>query len=157
MTITSGTIALDMLVQGPNDPMCCPNQPETQFYRMLGSAMWLTSLSSRTPDNQERSINITAPAEGSAVTNPFTVSGSLTISPFENTLACRIYLPDGTLVNEAPLTVDSGGSMGGPGTFSRDFDLSNAGINGPVIIQFLDLSAADGTTMAMASVVLNVH
>jgi hypothetical protein len=157
ITIASGRVELDMLVQGPNDPMCCPSLAETQIYRILGNTIWLTSLTSRTLDNQDRSINITAPAEGSVVTNPFSISGSVTIAPFENTLACRIYLPDGTLVNQAPLMVDSGGIMGGPGTFSRDFDLSNAGITGPVIIQFLDLSAADGTTLAMASVVLNVH
>ena len=100
----------------------------------------------------DRSISINAPADESTVNNPFTVSGSVTISPFENTLACRIYLPDGTLVNEAPLMVDSGGEMGGPGTFAREFDLSNAGISGPVIIQFLDLSAADGSILAMASI-----
>jgi hypothetical protein len=157
MTINSGMIVLDMLVQGPNDGMCCPTQSETQTYRMLWNTIWLASLTTRTPDNQERSITITAPADGTTVTNPFTVSGSVTIAPFENTLVYRIYLPDGTQVNESSLMVDSGGIMGGPGTFSRDFDLSNAGITGPVIIQFLDLSAADGTTIAMASVVLTVH
>jgi hypothetical protein len=157
MTIQSGIVELVMLVHGPNDPSCCPNQPERQSYRMLGTSLWLTRVTTLTPDAHDRSFSISAPAEGSIVTNPFTVSGSVTISPFENTLACRIYLPDGTLVNEAPLMVDSGGEMGGPGTFSREFDLSNAGISGPVIIQFLDLSAADGSIIAMASVLLNVH
>jgi hypothetical protein len=146
-----------MVVHGPNDPSCCPNQPETQVYRLLGNTIWLVNLTSRTPGNQDRSITINAPADGTEVTNPFTINGSVTISPFENTLACRIYLPDGTLVNESPQMVDSGQEMGGPGTFSRDIDLSNAGISGPVIIQFLDLSAADGSTIAMASLVLNVH
>ena len=157
MTITSGKVELDMVVHGPNDPSCCPNQPETQTYRMLGTGLWLISLTTRTPDAHDRSITISSPADGTTVTNPFAVNGSVTISPFENTLVCRIYLPDGTLVNEAPLMVDSGGEMGGPGTFSREFDLSNAGITGPVIIQFLDLSAADGSTIAMASVLLNVR
>jgi hypothetical protein len=124
---------------------------------MLGTSLWLTKVTTRTPDAHDRSITILAPADGTAVTNPFTVSGSVTISPFENTLASRIYLPDGTLVNEAPVMVDSGGEMGGPGTFSREFNLSNAGITGPVIIQFLDLSAADGSTIALGSVILNVH
>jgi hypothetical protein len=60
-------------------------------------------------------------------------------------------------VNEATVPVDSGGVAGGPGTFTQTFDLSNAGVTGPVIIQFLDLSAADGSTQALESVVLNVH
>lgn len=156
-TIDSGQVTLDMVVHGPNDPSCCPNQPETQVYRLLGNTVWLVKLTSRTPGNQERSITINTPADGARVTNPFTLNGSVTISPFENTLACRIYLPDGTLVNESPQMVDSGQEMGGPGTFSRNIDLSNAGITGPVIIQFLDLSAADGSTIAMTSILLNVQ
>jgi hypothetical protein len=155
--IDSGRVELDMVVHGPNDPSCCPNQAKTQVYRLLGSAVWLTSLISRTPDNQDRSITINAPVDGADVTNPFTITGNVTISPFENTLACRIYLPDGTLMNESPQMVDSGEEMGGPGTFTRDIDLGMAGISGPVIIQFLDLSAADGSIIAMASVVLNIH
>jgi hypothetical protein len=157
MKIDADTLALDMLVQGPNDPMCCPSLPETQSYRMVGNTLWLTRLTSRSPDNQERSISINAPADGAEVTNPITVSGSVTIAPFENTLAYRIYLPDGTRVNESSLTVDSGGSAGGPGTFSQTVDLSKAGISGTVILQYLDLSAADGTTLALGSVVLTVH
>ena len=60
-------------------------------------------------------------------------------------------------MNESTLTEDSGGVAGAPGTFSQQFDLSNAGVNGLVIFQFLDLSAADGTTLALGSVVVNIH
>jgi hypothetical protein len=60
-------------------------------------------------------------------------------------------------VNESTLSVDSGGIGGGPGTFSQTFDLSNAGVTGPVVLQFLDLSAADGSTLALGSVVLTIH
>ena len=90
------------------------------------------------------------------MTNPFTVNGNVTISPFENTLGYRIYLLDKTLVNESSLIVNSPG-MGTPGTFSRDFNLSMAGITGNVIIQFLDLSAADGSILAMGSVIVNLR
>jgi hypothetical protein len=154
VTLASGQVALDMIVQGPNDPLCCPTQPETQTYRLVGGALWLTRLTSRTPGGDERATTISAPPDGASVSNPFTVSGSVTLAPFENTLASRIFLPDGTQVNESPVTVDSGGVLGGPGTFRRDFDLSSAGITGTVIIQFLDLSAADGTTLDMDTVVL---
>lgn len=157
LKITSGQLTLDMLVQGPNDPLCCPTQPVTQTYRLVADALWKTSVTSRTADNAERIITVQSPADGETVSNPFTIHGSVTIAPFENTLAYRIYLPDGTLVNESPLSVDSGGVMGGPGTFAQDFNLSNAGITGTVIIQFLDLSPADGSTLAMGAVVLTVH
>jgi hypothetical protein len=157
LAIDSSTVKLDALVQGPNDPMCCPSQPETQSFRLVENTLWLTHLISRTPDNHDRSITINAPADGSSVTNPFTVSGSVTIAPFENTLAYRLFLPDGTKVNESTLLVDSSGNAGGPGTFSQPFNLSNAGISGPVILQILDRSAADGSTLALDSIMLTVQ
>ena len=157
MAIDSGMLTLDMLVQGPNDGMCCPSQPETQIYRMVGNALWLTRLTSITPDTRLRSITINTPNDGASVTNPFTISGNITIAPFENTLAYRVFLPDGTKVNDSTLTVDSKGVAGDPGTFSQTINLSNAGISGTVIFQFLDVSAADGTTLALGSIALNVH
>ena len=157
LAIDSGTIKLDTLVQGPCDPMCCPSLSETQSFRLVGNTLWLTHLSSRTPDDHDRSITITAPADGSSVTNPFTINGSVTIAPFENTLAYRIFLPDATKVNESTLLVDSAGIAGGPGTFSQPFYLSNTGISGPIVLQILDRSAADGSTLALDSIMLTVH
>jgi hypothetical protein len=153
--LSSGVITLNMLVQGPNDPMCCPSLAENQSYTMIGSTLWLKRVST-TISGAERSINVETPANWADVTNPFSVSGSVSISPFENTLAYRIFLPDSTNVNESSLMVTSDG-MGMPGTFTKTFDLSMAGITGNVIIQFLDLSAADGSTLALGSVVVNVH
>jgi hypothetical protein len=47
--------------------------------------------------------------------------------------------------------------VGITGTFSHDFNLSSAGITDWVIIQFVDVSAADGSTIALGSVILKVH
>jgi hypothetical protein len=155
MDIESGVIHLDMIVHSPNDPLCCPTQSEQQSYWMIAGNLWLMRVTT-VISGGERDINIDTPGNWADVTNPFTVNGNVTISPFENNLAYRIYLPDKTLVNESSLLVNSAG-MGTPGTFSRDFDLSMAGITGNVIIQFLDLSAADGSILAMGSVIVNVH
>jgi hypothetical protein len=156
VVIQSGEIVLDMVVHGPNDPLCCPSFPTVQTYRMIGGYLWMTRLTSKIQDGTERSITVDEPANGADVNNPFTVSGGVTIAPFENNLACRVSLPDGTLVNETPLMVDAP-DLGAPGTFSRQFDLGNAGITGPVIIQFVDVSMADGSTLALGSVVVNVR
>jgi hypothetical protein len=155
IAIRAGMIVLDTLVQGPNDPMCCPSMPETQTFRLVGNMLWLARLTTLTPATQQRSINIDTP-DGSTLSSPFNITGAETISPFENTLTYRVWLPDGTKVNESTLTVDSQGVAGGPGTFSQNFDLSNAGITGTVIIQFVDLSPADGSTQALASVMLTI-
>lgn len=153
--IQSGEIILEMQVHGPNDGLCCPSVPTVQTYRMIGGYLWLTRLTSNISGSAKRIITVTDPANGADVANPFTVTGAVTIAPFENTLAVRIFLPDGTLVNESPLMVDAP-DMGAPGTFSRQFDLSNAGITGLVIIQFVDVSMADGSTIALGSMVVNV-
>lgn len=155
MDISSGVIHLNMLVQGPNDPMCCPSLAEKQSYWMIAGHLWLMRVTT-TNSGAERSININSPANWADVTNPFTVTGAVPLSPFENTLAYHIYLPIGTKVNDSSLLVSSSG-MGTPGTFSQTFNLSMAGITGYVIIQFVDVSAADGSTLAMGSVLINVH
>ncbi len=153
--ISLGVIHLDMIVHGPNDPLCCPSQAEKQSFWLLGNNLWLMDLTSG-PTGIERSITVTMPGNWVDVTNPFTVSGNVTISPFENTLNYAVYIMDGTKVNSDSLMVSSAG-MGTPGTFTKTFNLSGAGITGVVIVQFKDLSAADGSTLALGSVVVNLH
>jgi hypothetical protein len=157
LTIASARVTLDMRVNGPDDPLCCPTLPKSQTYRLVEDALWKTRVTSRTPADSERAVDIQSPADGATLGSPFTIHGSVTIAPFENTLAYVLSLPDGTQVNSGSLFVDSGGVMGGPGTFSQTFDLSSAGITGTVIVQFLDVSAADGSTLDMDSLVLTVQ
>jgi hypothetical protein len=152
--ISSGVIHLDMVVQGPSDPMCCPSVPQKQNYWLIGNRLWLMRLTS-TIGGTEHLINVDIPAIWSTVSNPFTVSGSLTVLPFENALASHLYMIDGTKVNDSSLTVTP--SSGSAGTFSQDFNLSSAGITDWVIIQFVDVSAADGSTIALGSVILKAH
>jgi hypothetical protein len=152
--ISSGVIHLNLVVQGPSDPLCCPSLPQKQNYWLVGSKLWLMRLNS-TIGGTDHIINVDIPAIWSTVANPFTVSGSMTVLPFENTLAYHIYLIDGTTVNESSFTVTPSG--GTAGTFSHDFNLSSAGITDWVIIQFVDTSAADGSEIALGSVILKTH
>ncbi len=149
--ISSGVIHLDMIVPGPNDPSCCPTLPQNQDYWLIDNQLWLMHLTT-TINGTKHEIVVESPGIWSTVGNPFTVKGSMTVLPFENTLAYRIYLTDGTKVNESNLTVTP--SSGISGTFTRDFNLSSAGITDWVIIQFVDVSAADGSTIALGSVIL---
>ena len=152
--ISSGVIHLDLVVQGPSDPLCCPSLPQKQNFWLIGEKLWLMHLDS-TIGGTEHTIVVEMPANWASVTNPFTVSGSLSVLPFENTLAYRIYLIDGTPVNQSSFTVIP--TSGISGTFSHDFNLSAAGITDWVIIQFVDTSAADGSTIALGSVILKAH
>ncbi len=152
--ISSGVIHLNMIVPGPGDPLCCPTQPQKQNYWLIGSKLWLMHLNS-TIGGTEHSINVDTPANWSINPNPFTVSGSMTVLPFENTLAYHIYRIDGTIVNESSFTVTPSG--GTAGTFSHAFNLSSAGVTDWVIIQFVDTSAAYGSTIALGSIILKTH
>jgi hypothetical protein len=152
--ISSGVIHLDMLVQGPNDPMCCPALPQKQNFWLIANKLWLMRVIS-TISGMDHIIVVESPGIWSSVSNPFTVQGSLTFLPFENTLAYRIYKTDGTKINESSLTVTP--TQGTAGKFSLPLNLSSAGITDWVIIQFVDVSAADGSTVALGSVILKAH
>lgn len=39
LTISSGTILLDLIVHGPKDPMCCPTVEVTRRYRLEGNKL----------------------------------------------------------------------------------------------------------------------
>src|SRR5512140_118506 len=89
--ISQGVTHLDMVVPGPTDPSCCPTLPEKQNYWLFGSKLTLMRLTSSSGDT-ERVITITEPGHWTTVNNPFTVSGNVTVLPFENTLAYKIFL-----------------------------------------------------------------
>jgi Immunoglobulin-like domain of bacterial spore germination len=152
--ISSGVIHLDLLVQGPSDPMCCPSLAQKQNYWLIDNRLWLMRVTS-TIGGTAHLINVDSPAIWTTVSNPFTVSGSLSVLPFENTLAYKIYTTDGTKVNESSLSVTP--TTGTAGTFAHTFNLSAAGISNWVIIQFIDTSAADGSTISLGSVILKAH
>jgi hypothetical protein len=60
------------------------------------------------------------------------------------------------VVNQSPLPVSSSGA-GSPGTFTQTLNLESAGIKGYVILQYEDLSPANGSILALQAVVVNLH
>jgi hypothetical protein len=148
--ISSGVIHLNLTVHGPSDPLCCPTVPQRRNFWLIGNTLRLMRVTS-TIGGTERAINVTSPGNWASVTNPFTVNGSVTVAPFENTLAYKVYLVDWTVVNESSLIIGSGGF------FSKSFNFSAAGISGFVIIQFAEYSAADGSLLTLGSVIVDLH
>jgi hypothetical protein len=43
VSVTDGTITVDMITQGPNDPMCCPTQHVQETYQLQGDQLVETS------------------------------------------------------------------------------------------------------------------
>ncbi len=155
LSIANGEILSDNTIHGADDPGCCPSFQVQQGFRLYGSQLVLTRRAAWSSGVQ-RSININFPTDLSGVGYPFTVSGSVTVGPFENTLAYAIYTSDNTLVTSGSVMTDSP-NPGDPGNFSLSVNLSMAGVYGLVRIEFSELSMMDGSVMTLDSVLVNVH
>jgi hypothetical protein len=156
VAIQNGEILVDSMIHGPNDPGCCPAQPVNQSYRLWDGRLVLSHFISETPSGVERIINIESPLDGAEVSGAFTVTGSFTISPFENNLSYSVFL-EGTPdpIAQAGLMVNAL-EMGGPGTFELPLDFSAAGTTGNIRIEISDLSAADGSYLALDTLFITV-
>jgi hypothetical protein len=155
MVIAGGRITVDAVIHGFRDPMCCPDFPVVETLRLRGDTLVLTRFTSRTPGGAERSITITGPAEGNSVSGSFQLTGMVTISPFENTLSYAICDPAGAELSTGPIPVNSA-DIGAPGTFNASISLAGIPTGAEVRLEVSDLSAADGSRLAMDSVVLLV-
>ncbi len=155
LSISNDEILADVVIHGVTDPGCCPGLKSQLGFRLYGSQMVLTRGASW-PAGLERAINITTPADLAVVSYPFTISGNVTVGPFENTLAYAVYTSDNTLVTNEPVMTDSP-NPGEPGNFSHTIDLSMAGVYGLVRIEFAELSMKDGSVVTLDSVLVNVH
>jgi len=96
-----------------------------------------------------RAIAIAAPVAGAIVSSPVEVRGRVAVTPFEATLAYRIYDHNGRLVGRGPLMVN--GELGKPGTFRAALPFAD-GAGLPGRIEILDLSPKDGSVLANVSV-----
>jgi len=157
LSIQNGQILLDVMVHGPNDPRCCAAQPTRQTFHYESGKLVITAFSSATPDGNERVIAITHPLDGDQFKSsaPLTVTGTVTIAPFENNLVYSIFDSNGDQVSTGSLLVQAS-QPGGAGSFSLPVDLSKIGTTGPVRIQFVDSSPADGSMLAFGSVMIDI-
>jgi len=144
---------LDILVAAPNDPMCCPSLAETQTYRLTKGGLFLTGLTSNTRTDELRSIKIESPANYTEAGASVEVKGSVSIVPFEDTLAYFIQDDTHHTIDQGSIQVKTGGP-GGPATFDAIIDLSKSSPGLIIHLAFQDVSAADGSILALGSVEL---
>jgi hypothetical protein len=156
MAIVGGKIVVDAVIHSFQDPMCCPNYPVVETLRLIGGNLILIRFTSHTPGGEERAITITGPAEGSSASGSVQLTGAVSVSPFENTLAYKIIGPAGAELGGGSFLVESDG-MGGPGTFNVPISLAGIPAGTAVRLEISDLSAADGSLIAMDSVGLRVE
>ena len=155
LSINVGRIVLDAMIHGPNDPMVDPTKKVTETFHLAKNGLVLEQYVSYTPDSQVRSISINNPKNGDTVEGAIQVQGEMPIGPFENTLAFRIYDQSGNKIAEGSFMVNSDGT-GGAATFDAPIDISGLPKGIIITLQLVDVSMADGSTLALDSVELMI-
>jgi hypothetical protein len=155
LSIENGEIFLDAVIHGTDDPMCCPTLKTMRHYRLVDNQLDMTDYTTFTPDGKPRTITIESPTDGSEVFTSVQMKGQVAIAPFENNLAYRIFDVSGIELSAGPVAV-SAPDLGAPGTFEAVIPLGRALSDSIIRIEVQDLSAADGSLLAMDSVELVV-
>lgn len=96
-----------------------------------------------------RVITLRQPFPNQAVCTPITVSGSVTVTPFEATLAGRVYNANGQVIGSGPIHVNA--EMGKPGTFLGQIAFDKTRASGFGRVEVAELSAKDGSVVVSAS------
>jgi hypothetical protein len=155
VSIENGEIFLDALVHGTDDPMCCPTLKTMRHYRLVDQQLDMTDYTTFTPDGNPRTITIESPTNGMEVFTSVQMKGDVAIAPFENNLVYRIFDVSGIELSAGPIAV-SAPDLGAPGTFDVVIPLGKVLSDSIIRIEVQDLSAADGSLLAMDSVELVV-
>lgn len=155
LSIENQQIFLDAVIHGPDEPMCCPTLRTTRHYRFIDNQLDMIDYTTFTPDGKPRTITIEAPADGSEVFSSVPIKGSVTIAPFENNLVYKIFDISGIELSVGAITV-SAPELGAPGTFETIIPLGRVLSDTIIRVEVQDISAADGSLLAMDSVELVV-
>lgn len=155
LSISNNEIFLDAVIHGTDEPMCCPTLRTMRHYRFVDNLLDMIDYTTFTPGGQPRTITIESPADGSEVFTSVPITGKAAIAPFENNLVYRIVDVSGIELSAGAITV-AAPDLGAPGTFDTIISLGNT-LSGAIIrVEVQDLSAADGSLLAMDSVELVV-
>jgi hypothetical protein len=154
LRIENGEVFLTATIHDFDDAMCCPTLHTTRHYRLTGTGLLMTHLSTQTPNGADRVITITAPEDGAEVSGVVKIQGNITIAPFEKNLVYRIYDAGGVEVVAGPVEV-SAPDLDAPGTFDRSIDLTAFGST-TIRLVIQDINIADGSLFAMDSIIMTV-
>jgi hypothetical protein len=160
LSIEDSEIFLDATIhgvdeQGNPEPMCCPMLRTARHYRLVNDQLDMSDYTTFTPDGRPRTITISSPASGTEVFSSVQMRGSVAIAPFENNLTYSIKDVGGVELSRGAISV-AAADPGAPGTFNATIPLGNILSSVVITIEVQDISAADGSLLAMDSVELVV-
>jgi hypothetical protein len=155
LEIENGEIILNVNVHGLNDPMVNPTVNYVKTYRLYETRLITFRQSQLLDDGKVREINITSPEDSTEVSGEVTLTGNMPIAPFENTLLVQVF---GIKTNTSfanSMMVDAA-DVGMPATFLTNVSLDKFTPGELVIIQLVEMSMADGSSMTLDSVIVRV-
>lgn len=155
IAIEHNEVRLDVTTHGTDDPMCCPTFHSTRHYRLVNGQLDMTDYATFTPDGKPRTITIESPGNGTPVSGSVQIQGNVAVAPFENNLTYSIKDGAGVELTRGSVTVDAA-DPGGAGTFDAAIPLGDILSSTLIFIEIQDISAADGSLLAMDSVELVV-
>lgn len=155
MSIENGEIFIDAIVHGFEDGGCCPTLPTTRRYAMVKNKLRLMHYTTDAPNGTRRVIEITSPIDGTEVSGSVQVTGAVSIAPFENNLSYFVYDEAGNQYAAGPVNVLAP-DFGAPGTFDETFTLAGIPAGTTIYLEIQDISAADGSLLALDVVKLVV-
>ena len=153
--IVNGEVVLNVNVHGLNDAMVDPTMNLTKTYRLIGNRLVTFRQTQLLQDGKSREINITSPENGVEVSGQVTLVGDMPIAPFENTLLVQVFDEKNT-VSFVQSTMVNAADVGLPATFSVTVPLDKFKAGDRVIVQLVEVSMADGSNMALDSVIIIV-
>ncbi len=155
MSISQGKVLVKGFVHGPNDPMISPTQGMTQEYSLVGDNLFLTRMNTALSGGGERLIEIMTPQNGEQVSGSVRVTGSMPIAPFENTLRIQILDANKNELYSSAFMVQAE-DMGQPATFDNSIPLPDLVPGSTVVLVLQESSMADGSPLAINSVILHI-
>ncbi|MBM3152006.1 MAG: hypothetical protein FJZ96_07370 [Chloroflexi bacterium] len=156
VTIEAGEILAEVTLHGPGDPMCCPTAVTSQGYRLIAQSLVMTRYVTSASDGRSRSLDILSPLDMAQVSYPFTVHGSASIGPFENTLLYAVYDSSNRVIESGTVMTDSP-EPGLPGLFTLTLDLASAQSFGLLRVEFSEYSMANGELYSLEAVVVEAR
>lgn len=155
VVVENGYVKLTGLIHGPNDPMVNPTTAFSAVYKLFGERLVQTRFESAFGGGDVHAINIESPVDGEEFSGSMQLVGNMPIGPFENNLALTITDAAGSVLVHEGFMVQAA-DMGAPATFDNTITLPAVNAGTELLAMLSELSMADGTPIAVDSVVIKV-
>jgi hypothetical protein len=157
LEIRDGRIELGGRIHGSQDPACCAALPVTESFSLSPAGLVLRRLSSTSGDGTQRTVWLDVPTQDArAPAGPVRIQGRLSAAPSGNALRLRIFDHDSgqeRVVASLPATLSASQEP----VFEATVDLGSIARGSRLRIEVADVNPADGSVLALDSVIVMIE